>query len=150
MTVTRRQMMQTAAWSGAVGLAISAPRDACSKEKTSSSQPMLLQIYFQVAPQLAAKFERNYTESYVPALRKQDGYLRSNLLRLFPEQTAQEIEAATTEFNYQMELVFDTEENRRKWVASAEHTHAWPLTAEMAGKVAWRGFDIVGKDQNSR
>ena len=147
MTVTRREMMRTAAWTGAVSLTISTPRQLSAAAKTSSFPPILLQIYFKVAQQRAADFEQNYAKSYVPALRKQDGYLRSNLLRVFSEQVAQEIEAATTEFNYQMELVFDTEENRRKWVASPEHATAWPLTSNMAEKVAWRGFDIIGKDQ---
>ena len=48
--------------------------------------------------------------------------------------------------NYQMQLVFDTEENRRKWVASKEHETAWPLASSMAEKFSWRGFDVVAKD----
>ena len=124
---------------------------ACASYATTdkeAAKPMLLQIYFKVAKERAADFERMYAESYVPALKKQTGYLYSNLLRIFSEKVANEIEAATTEFNYQMELVFDTEANRRKWVASKEHAKAWPEASGMAENFAWRGFDLVGADRN--
>lgn len=110
---------------------------------------ILLQIYFDVPSEKERDFESMYAEAYVPALRKQKGYLGSKLLRLFPPDVVKEIEAAPTEFNYQMELMFDTEENRRLWVASEEHSLVWPLAAGMTQNVAWRGFDIVGSDAAS-
>ena len=119
--------------------------DATQKKKDTKA--MLLEIFFKVSKKRAADFEKMYVQSYVPALRKQQGYLRSKLLRVFPEKVAREIDAVPTEFNYQMELVFDTEENRRKWVASKEHATTWPLASGMAQKFAWRGYDVVGKDQ---
>jgi heme-degrading monooxygenase HmoA len=108
---------------------------------------MLLQIYFNVAEEQARDFERMYQEIYVPALNRQQGYISSKLLRLFPPAVAQEIEAAPTEFNYQIELVFDTEANRRRWAASADHAAAWPAAAGLAKGVAWRGFDVAGSDR---
>jgi len=45
-----------------------------------------------------------------------------------------------------MQLVFETKENRRKWVASKEHETTWPLASSMAEKFSWRGFDVVAKD----
>ena len=107
---------------------------------------MVLQIYFAIAPEQAAAFQALYAEQYAPALQKQPGYQGSRLLRLFPAQVAAEIEARPTEFNYQMELAFDTEENRRRWAASAEHSVVWPLAAGMAHAVAWRGYDVAGQD----
>ena len=108
---------------------------------------MLLQIYFDVAPEQAQAFERMYADVYVPALRKQTGYLSSRLLRLFPPQVTQEIGAEPTEYNFQIELVFDTEENRRRWAASADHQAAWPQATGLAHKAAWRGYDIAGSDR---
>jgi antibiotic biosynthesis monooxygenase (ABM) superfamily enzyme len=110
---------------------------------------MLLQIYFDIPTEKERDFEKMYADSYVPAMQKQRGYLGSKLLRLFPPEIAEEIEAARTEFNYQMELMFDTEENRRLWVASEEHAAVWPLAEGMSRKVAWRGFDIVASDGSS-
>ncbi|HIE29780.1 TPA: hypothetical protein EYP66_21130 [Candidatus Poribacteria bacterium] len=110
---------------------------------------ILLQIYFDIPTEKERDFENMYVESYVPALQKQRGYLGSKLLRLFPSEIAKEIEAAHTEFNYQMELMFDTEENRRLWVASEEHIVVWPLAEGMSRNVAWQGFDIVASDRTS-
>lgn len=107
---------------------------------------IVLQIYFDIAPAQAAAFQEMYVNQYVPALQKQQGYHGSRLLRLFPPPVAAEIEASPTEFTYQMELVFDTEENRRRWAASAEHSVVWPLAAGMARTVAWRGYDVVSSD----
>lgn len=118
--------------------------------KGKSHKSMLLEIDFKVAKERASDFEKMYTGAYAPALQKQEGYLRSNLLRVFPENVARGIKAAPTEFNYQMQLVFDTEENRQKWVASKEHIAVWPLASGMAKKVAWRGFDVVAKDRKSK
>ena len=105
---------------------------------------ILLQIYFAVAEEQAAAFEALFADAYAPALEKQTGYLGSTLLRLFPAAIAQEIGGAETPFNYQMELRFDTEANRRRWVASDEHSVLWPLAQDMAEQVAWRGYDVVG------
>lgn len=107
---------------------------------------MLLQIYFDIPAGREADFERLYREVYAPALRKQAGYRGSQLLRLFPPDVAREIDAAPAEHTYQMELVFDTEENRRRWAASPEHQVAWPQASGMALRVAWRGYDIAAGD----
>ena len=151
MSITRREVIQGAALLGTAGFAVNTGRvDANDDESSVTRKPMLLQIYFQVSQDRATKFEKDFQASYVPALRKQRGYQRSSLLRLFPPGVAREIEATPTEFNYQMELVFDTEESRRKWVASEEHARAWPRATGMAEKFAWRGFDVVGSDVQPR
>ena len=61
---------------------------------------------------------------YVPAMTVQKGYLWSKLLCLFPEDVSKAIEAEPTEYNYQVQISFDTEENRRRWVASDQHNIA--------------------------
>ena len=108
-----------------------------------------LQIHFVIADGKTAAFEKLYAQVYVPALRKQVGYVRSQLLRVFPRDVAREIDAFADDFNYQMELVFDTEANRRSWVVSPEHQTAWPQASGLADKVVWRGFDIAGCDQET-
>ncbi len=107
---------------------------------------VLLQIYFIVPAASADNFERMYTDVYVPALRKQAGYQRSRCLRLYPAQVTDAIGAAPTEFNYQIMLTFDTEDNRQRWAASAEHAAAWPQAVGLANNVAWRGYDVAGHD----
>ena len=108
---------------------------------------ILLQIYFEVTAAQADAFATMYRERYAPALRQQTGYLGSKLLRLYPAQIAAEIEAEATPFNFQMELVFDTEENRRRWATSAIHGEVWTLANQIARKAAWRGYDIAADDE---
>ena len=119
-------------------------------DRESVSQDILLQIYFKVTEKKASDFEKMYSDVYVPAMRKQAGYVGSTLLRIYTEKVSRGIQATSTEFNYQMELVFDTEVNRTKWVASKEHAVAWPAASSLAEKFAWRGYDLVTRDVMSR
>lgn len=132
---------------GLVGLFLISSLVSCSAlGGKSEADTTLLQIYFKVAEERAADFEKMYQETYAPALQVQQGYIRSGLLRVYPEEVLTALQASLTEFNYQMELVFDTEENRQKWVASDEHQVAWPIAQGMAEKVAYRGYDLIGND----
>jgi heme-degrading monooxygenase HmoA len=101
---------------------------------------------FVVPKENAEAFEKMYYSIYVPAMIVQDGYLSSKLLRLFPENISQQIEAEPTKYNYQIQISFDTEENRRKWVASDQHKIAWPSASSLATEYKWRGYDVMGDD----
>ncbi len=126
---------------------------APSKEKTLIiSKPLLkpkaiaLQMDFVVPKENATAFEKVYYSIYVPAMTVQQGYLSSKLLRLFPEDQAKTIQAEPTTYNYQVQISFDTEENRRKWVASEQHKIAWPSASGLAKEYKWRGYDVMGDD----
>lgn len=120
------------------GLAISKPLER--------PKAMALQMDFVVDKENVAAFEKMYYSVYVPAMMVQEGYLSSKLLRLFPNDLAKEIQAEPTTFNYQIQISFDTEENRRKWVASDQHQIAWPAASGLAKEFKWRGYDIMGDD----
>ena len=108
---------------------------------------MVLQMDFVVAKENAEAFEKMYTSVYVPAMTVQQGYLESKLLRLFPENIEKDIQGEPSTYNYQMQISFDTEENRRKWVASKEHVQtAWPAASKLAKSYKWRGYDVTGDD----
>lgn len=107
---------------------------------------MVLQMDFVVAKENAEAFEKMYHSVYVPAMTVQQGYLGSKLLRLFPENISKAIEAEPTAHNYQIQISFDTEENRRKWVASSQHQIAWPAAVALAQEYKWRGYDVMGDD----
>lgn len=106
-----------------------------------------LQMFFEVEPDKFIAFEKNYIDVYVPALRKQVGYMGSKLLRRFPDDFSKKIGSPETKFNYEMELMFDTEEHRQMWTKTKEHDYAWPKTAALAKSYQWIGYDIVGMDQ---
>ncbi|MEO7767113.1 MAG: hypothetical protein ABIS01_06795 [Ferruginibacter sp.] len=71
----------------------------------------------------------------------------NKLLRLFSEDLAKTTQAEPTLYNYQIQISFDTEENRRKWVASEPHKIAWPAASGLAKEFKWRGYDVMGDDQ---
>jgi mannose-6-phosphate isomerase-like protein (cupin superfamily) len=106
-----------------------------------------LQMFFEVAPNDFEAFEKNYIDVYVTALRKQVGYLGSKLLRIFPAEIAKRNGSPESKFTYEMELMFDKEENRVLWTKTKEHDEAWAKTSAMAKSFHWIGYDVVGMDQ---
>jgi mannose-6-phosphate isomerase-like protein (cupin superfamily) len=106
-----------------------------------------LQMFFEVEPANFEAFEKNYIDVYVPALRKQAGYMGSKLLRRFPDDFSRKIGSPDTRFNFEMELMFDTEDHRQMWTKTKEHDEAWPKTAALAKSFQWFGYDVVGMDQ---
>jgi mannose-6-phosphate isomerase-like protein (cupin superfamily) len=106
-----------------------------------------LQMFFEVEPAKFESFEKNYIDVYVPALRKQAGYMGSKLLRRFPDDFSKKIGSPETKFNFEMELMFDTEEHRQMWTKTKEHDYAWQKTAALSKSYQWIGYDVVGMDQ---
>ncbi|RAI88010.1 cupin domain-containing protein [Algoriphagus yeomjeoni] len=129
-----------------IGVSVSADKSANYSGGSPEPIAMALQMDFVVSLENAAAFEKMYHSIYVPAMLVQDGYLSSKLLRLFPEEQAKGIEAEPTAFNYQIQISFDTEENRMKWVASPQHQIAWPAASQLAESYKWRGYDVMGED----
>lgn len=129
-----------------IGITASKEKDFETANTPSAPKAMALQMDFVVEKENAKKFEEMYHSIYVPAMLVQDGYLSSKLLRLFPEDVAKGIEAEPTTFNYQIQISFDTEESRRKWVASDQHQIAWPAASSLAKEFKWRGYDVMGDD----
>ncbi len=108
-----------------------------------------LQMFFEVAPEDFEAFEANYIDVYVPALRKQVGYLGSKLIRTFPPEVLKRAGSPETKYTFQIELLFDTEEHRIMWTKTPEHDNAWNHTAALAKSFEWIGYDVVGMDQKA-
>jgi mannose-6-phosphate isomerase-like protein (cupin superfamily) len=129
-----------------VGIRFPVSNKAGQSGSPAKPKAMALQMDFVVAKENAEAFEKMYQSIYVPAMTVQQGYVGSKLLRLFPETAAKEISAEPTNYNYQIQISFDTEENRKKWVASKEHQIAWPAASGLAKEFKWRGYDVMGDD----
>lgn len=114
--------------------------------KVSKTKYMALQMDFVVPKENSEAFEKMYASIYVPAMTVQKGYVGSKLLKLFPEEQAKSIGAEPTNFNYSVQIFFDTEENRKKWVASEQHLIAWPAASKLAKEYKWRGYEVAGDD----
>jgi len=129
-----------------IGIAVSANKDPNHMKPLTKPKAMALQMDFVVPKENSEAFEKMYYSIYVPAMTVQQGYLSSKLLRLFPPDAGKQIEAEPTDYNYQIQICFDTEENRRKWVASEQHKIAWPAASSLAKSFKWRGYDVMGDD----
>ena len=129
-------------------IGISALKNKNSNASGSVAKPkgMSLQMDFVVTKENAEAFEKMYTSIYVPAMTIQKGYLWSKLLRLYSENNAKEIQAEPTTYNYQIQIAFATEADRRNWVASPQHLIAWPAATSLAKEYKWRGYDVVSDD----
>ncbi|WP_276371673.1 cupin domain-containing protein [Chryseolinea sp. H1M3-3] len=129
-----------------IGIAPSKEKGLMLAKPLTKPKAMALQMDFVVAKENADAFEKMYYSIYVPAMTVQQGYLGSKLLRLFSADISKTIEAEPTTYNYQIQISFDTEENRRKWVASSQHQIAWPSATALAKEYKWRGYDVMGDD----
>ena len=130
-----------------IGIATSKEQKFVSQMRPSvNPKAMVLQMDFVVAKENAEAFEKMYSSIYVPAMIVQKGYLESKLLRLFPENVEKQIEGEATDYNYQIQISFTTEEDRRKWVSSEQHKIAWPAATSLAKSYKWRGYDVLGDD----
>ena len=130
-----------------IGIAPSKQKGLVIAKPLATPKAVALQMDFIVAKENAEAFEKMYYSIYVPAMTVQKGYLSSKLLRLFNETVSKEIQAEPTTYNYQIQISFDAEESRRKWVASKEHQIAWPAASGLAKEYKWRGYDVMGDDQ---
>lgn len=130
-----------------IGIATSREQKFASQVRPPAKpKAMVLQMDFVVAKENAEAFEKMYSSIYVPAMTVQKGYLESKLLRLFPENIEKEIEGEETDYNYQIQISFATEQDRRNWVGSAQHKIAWPAATSLAKSYKWRGYDVLGDD----
>lgn len=129
-----------------IGVAASKNIGLGIKKPLTEPKAMVLQMDFVVPKENAEAFEKMYYSIYVPAMTVQQGYLSSKLLRLYDENLSKQIQAEPTTYNYQVQISFDTEANRMKWVGSDQHKIAWPAATSLAKEYKWRGYDVMGDD----
>ncbi len=91
-----------------------------------------LHIYIETKPGKGSELEKLYHSSYVPAIRVQDGFLTSRLLRHYESNS-----------KYEIDISFRTEKQRAAWAQSKEHQAAWPKIQEVGEKITWQGLDVL-------
>ena len=107
---------------------------------------MVLQMDFVVARENAEAFEKMYYSVYVPAMTVQQGYLGSKLLRFsgktFLKKYRLSLPPIIIKFKFLLIL--------RKTVGSgwqvSQHQIAWPSATALAKEYKWRGYDVMGDD----
>src|SRR5882672_8239658 len=104
---------------------------------------ILFELHFQVDEQKRDEFEKAYAQIFAPAISKQRGFQSLKLLRLYSPAAIAEIEASSTEYDYQINFTFESEAARRVWATSADHDVAWPKLSGITKKFFWRGYDLL-------
>ncbi|MBU3822939.1 cupin domain-containing protein [Flavobacteriaceae bacterium XHP0103] len=129
-----------------IGIATSKEMGLGIKKPLVEPKAMVLQMDFVVPKENAEAFEKMYYSIYVPAMTVQEGYISSKLLRRYSDDLSKQIQAEDTNYNYQVQISFDTEANRMKWVGSEQHKIAWPAATSLSTEYKWRGYDVMGDD----
>jgi len=93
-----------------------------------------LHIYLEPHDGKEKELENLYLKEYVEGIKNQQGFRRTTLLK--KRDALRE---------YQINIEFDSEDLRMKWVESKEHTEIWPKVAALCQRVFWAGFDTVTK-----
>ena len=96
----------------------------------SPGKSVQLHIYIEVKPGKGPDLEKLYQSAYVPAIKVQDGFLSTRLLRQYDSNG-----------KYEIDISFKTEKQRAAWAQSKEHQSAWPKVEELSAKITWQGFD---------
>ncbi|HWA80190.1 MAG TPA: antibiotic biosynthesis monooxygenase [Acetobacteraceae bacterium] len=102
-----------------------------------------LEIKYRVASANAGAFEKMIKNIYGPALARQQGFVGYRLLREYSEAERKEIEATSDGYQFHLELTFESEELRRKWVASPEHDPAFKEAKKLAEQIVHNGYHLV-------
>ena len=96
----------------------------------SPGKSVQLHIYIEVKAGKGPDLEKLYHSAYVPAIKIQDGFLSTRLLRHYDSNS-----------KYEIDISFKTEKQRAAWAQSKEHQAAWPKVEELGAKITWQGFD---------
>lgn len=104
---------------------------------------IMFQLSFEVSEDKRAAFEETYHTVFEPALSRQEGFLGATFTRLYAPAVVAEINAAPSEFNYQVVFRFESEAKRRVWATSPDHDVAWPKLSALTSRAVWRGWDVL-------
>jgi antibiotic biosynthesis monooxygenase (ABM) superfamily enzyme len=110
--MNRRQSLGTLA---AFGAALSTPAAAAGK-------PIQLHVDMEVDPAREKEMLAAYNTQFQPTIRKQPGFVDVKLMKLRTAVAGK----APAGMTYRLLISFETEEQRLKWVATADHQRVWP------------------------
>ena len=95
-------------------------------------------IQLEVKLELKTGKEKEFLDifktQFVPAISRQPGFIRASLLKQSENKS-----------QYQIEIVFESEEKRLTWVNTEEHEKVWPKLANFISKYSTTGFDFLAE-----
>lgn len=108
--MNRRTYLKTVAAAAAPALTAAAP------------QPIQLHVDLDVDTAREAELLNNYRTKFRPAISRQPGFVEVKLMKLDSAVAGK----APANTSYRLLLSFQTEAQRKAWVATAEHQKVWP------------------------
>jgi len=135
--VHRRGILRSAVVAAATALGFgrfAAPARARTKH-------IRLYVEMDVAPAREPEMLDTFHNTFMPEAVKHEGYIRVMMLkrRTIVQGTA------PPSHNYRFELEFESEELRRKWIASAAHQRVWPPVERTMTTL--QGYPVVLYDE---
>ena len=91
-----------------------------------------LQIYLTVTNGKEGDLENAFKTAFAPAIKKQEGF-----------KTVFMLKSTAAIRTYQINLYFESEDLRKKWVASDDHQAAWPKIAAACDNASWLLWDVI-------
>jgi len=89
----------------------------------TTANPIQLHVDLTVDPAKEKEMLNTFHKTFRPAATKQPGFIDAKILKLRSTMAG----TAPQGVNYRFVLIFQTEELRQKWVASAIHQKVWPM-----------------------
>ena len=88
----------------------------------TGSKPIQLHVDLNVDPAREKEMVNNYHQVFHPVITKQPGFVDVKLMKLRSALAGQPPANAS----YRLLISFQTEEQRKTWVATAAHQKVWP------------------------
>jgi antibiotic biosynthesis monooxygenase (ABM) superfamily enzyme len=88
----------------------------------AATQPIQLHVDLAVDPAKEKEMLHNFETIFRPAAVKQPGYIDVKMCKLRSTVAGK----APAGCNYRFVLIYESEELRQKWIASATHQKVWP------------------------
>jgi heme-degrading monooxygenase HmoA len=104
-------------------------------------------IQFQVKQKVTAEsraaFEDVVQRLFIPAITAQKGFISFRMLEEFPVAVRDEIGATTDGFHLVIQLTFETEDDRRNWVATPAHDEFGRAVAGLVSDAHYTGYQVL-------
>jgi len=99
-----------------------APAAVLGLQAADGAHPIELWLDLEVDPAKEKEMLANYKNTFRPAVMKQPGFVAVKLIKLRAEMAGK----APAHCPYRLLISFETEDQRKAWVATPTHQKVWP------------------------
>ena len=118
-----------------------APAAAIALQAADAVHPIQLQLDLELDPAKEKELLTNYKNTFRPAISKQPGFVDVKLMKLRAEMAGK----VPVNCTYRLMLSFQTEDQRKTWVATPLHQKVWPTIENTLKGAKYTAFlyDVV-------